>query len=140
MNCQVLTASQMSHAHKYQPLHRTMPLTSQLLLANLWHGCKPEAWNHALAANKVSALVNCIQHRQKKKAGRQRKLWHDLCVMQQDSTNPFFMRRQRQRRERRGGAHICAISGTSGSSGLGSVSSEQIDSSTCAAKPVQAWW
>lgn len=28
------------------------------------------------------------------------------------------------------GAHICAISGTRGSSGLGSVSSEQIDSST----------
>jgi hypothetical protein len=29
---------------------------------------------------------------------------------------------------------MCAISGTSGSSGLGSVSNEQIDSSTCVAQ------
>ena len=28
-------------------------------------------------------------------------------------------------------AHMCAISGTSGSSGFGSVSKEQIDNSTC---------
>ncbi len=27
-------------SHKYQPLHQTMPLTSQSLLADLWHGYK----------------------------------------------------------------------------------------------------
>ena len=92
------------------PCFRQCPSPATYCLPISGTATKPEAWNHAHAAKKASALVNCIQHCRKRKARRQRKLRHDLCLMQQDRTTPFLLRRQRQRRKKaRRGAHMCDL-------------------------------